>query len=72
MTNLSDKSMSPQQIRNDIDRRNRIKFLTLVRKDALLAFEPNVANELIVDFLAAEKNRVDPATNVRQLAQSER
>ncbi|KAF2676688.1 hypothetical protein K458DRAFT_437129 [Lentithecium fluviatile CBS 122367] len=59
---------TPQELRIDTDKRNRSAFFRLMKMEALLPLGPLQADELIDDFLAAHKDRVDPATNVRQLA----
>ncbi|KAF2634443.1 hypothetical protein P280DRAFT_413790 [Massarina eburnea CBS 473.64] len=60
--------MSPLQIRMDIDRRNRFGFLTMLAQEKMLMGAPALCDKIINDFLASAQNKVDPATNVRQIS----
>ncbi|KAF2248344.1 hypothetical protein BU26DRAFT_428321 [Trematosphaeria pertusa] len=45
---------------------NRLEYFNSAKD--LLAVKPNVADRIVAEFEAASKDKVDPATNVRQLA----
>jgi hypothetical protein len=42
----------------------------MMQLEKILPLPPVEAERLITDFLAADKNQVDPATNVQRLAES--
>lgn len=61
----------PQKYPTDIGGQYQSKLFKALFADRLLPMKPRDADSLITDFLAAEKDRIDPATNVHQLAKSE-
>jgi hypothetical protein len=61
---------TPQDLRIEIDKRNRHAYFRMLKMDGLFMMPPTEAERLIADFLTADKNKVDPATNVQQLAKS--
>ncbi|KAF1962037.1 hypothetical protein CC80DRAFT_500367 [Byssothecium circinans] len=60
--------MTPLEIRMDIDKRSRLGFFTMMRQENVLFAGPVLVDKLIHEFLASEKNKVDPAMNVQQLS----
>lgn len=59
---------SPQQVRLDIDRRNRHALYRMLVADGLIQVKPSEADEIVAKFIANEQNNMEPVANVRQLA----
>jgi len=57
-------------MRFDIDKRSRGAYLYMMKKENLLQLPPPVAEKLIGEFLEADRDKADPASNVQQLAKS--
>ncbi|PVI06333.1 hypothetical protein DM02DRAFT_14931 [Periconia macrospinosa] len=62
------KRMSPAELRSMVDGRHRNRYFLDMRKAKLLVVPAPIADRIVLDFLAAEKNKVDPATNAQELA----
>jgi len=55
---------TPQQVRTELDDRNSSGFYALARSEGLIAMDPSVAKQIIIDFR-------DSNINVTQLTQSQ-
>jgi hypothetical protein len=67
---MEQQKRTPAQTRFDIDKRNRLAYLYMMKKENLVQLPPAAAEKLIGDFLEADKNKADPAANVQRLAES--
>ena len=63
-----DPSRTPQEIRNDIDKRNRHAYYRMLQADKLLPCGLEDASKIVNQFIVNQKNNMDPATNARELA----
>ena len=58
-----------QRLRVDVDKRARLGFYTLNKKQDVLKIEAHTADAIITDFLAQRSN-LDHGSNIRRLATS--
>lgn len=63
--------MSPTELRSLVDDRHRADFFRQWHQTKRLYLDAHTANQIVRDFYAAEKKQIDPATNVRNIAESE-
>lgn len=63
------QSMSPQQMRAELDKRSRLEILTIFQKEGLLPMSPQVADKVIIEF--ESRGDTHPSTKVIQLAESQ-
>jgi hypothetical protein len=68
---LDSRKGTPQQIRADIDERNRRVYYRMLQADKLIPCKLEDANKIVNHFVSNRANKMDPATNVRKLAQRE-
>jgi hypothetical protein len=61
---------SPSQIRDQVDKKNRHGFFTLLRAERIIAMEPDVADNIINDFWESQK-KTHLAVLVQGLSKSE-
>lgn len=67
--NYATQKLDVQRLRGDVDKRARLGFYTLNKKQNVLHIEAHTADAIIADMLAQRRN-LDPGSNIRRLAKS--
>jgi hypothetical protein len=68
---LDPRKGTPQEVRADIDERNRRVYYRMLEADKLIPCKLEDANKIVNHFVSNRANKMDPATNVHKLAQRE-
>lgn len=58
-----------KRYRADVDKRARLGLYTLTKREGILKMQPHKADAIYTDFVA-QKNNLDPGSNIKRLATS--